>query len=166
MAISASIVVEFKGLDSESNAQLVAEVDSREESEGGLNTSTSFIGGDSVFILAYQEGLASIQSLVSAGTLVSTGSGTRTIEEFVDFVNIDEAALQFPPAGGLSIQWFGTDLGAVAYLGGGKVRAAISGTAVAKITYTTNYTIYKLTAPTTINGEADFRILVVLIGII
>jgi len=166
MAISASIVVQFQGLTSESNAQLIAEVDSRDVEDGGLNDSTTFIGGDTVSILAYEEGLTSIQSLVSAGGIVKTGSGSRVIEEFVEFSNESEGTLRFPPASGLVVEWFGNDLGSVAYIGGGKVRAANSGVAVARITYTANYSIYQLAAPTTINGESEFTIVVVFIGVI
>ena len=75
MGVTASLVVTF-GSDAEDDALLIAEVDNRDLSDGGLNNGrTQFLPGDTVAYLVYKHKLSTTEHKVSAGSVSAGGSG-------------------------------------------------------------------------------------------
>jgi len=153
------------GADAYSNAHLSAEIDSR---EGGLNAGkTSFAPGDDVYILVYKSSNVEISSVaVSAGSCSGQGSVNVSTTEDVIFADSVESSLGKPCAGGLTSQkWLGNNLGAIS-LGSDQTTLTIAakGVGVAKVGFDSTALVYKLTSPTTLDGETDFTILVMVVG--
>ena len=133
MAVSTTLVVNF-GAAAEDEA-LIAEVDSRSESDGGLNQSTDFIAGDTVFFLVYQtDGITELEFKPSAGNVLGAGSSQlREVTETISFADTADASLQYPPEAIQEVNWFGNDLGSIIKAGGQNIRASSSGVGVAQI---------------------------------
>lgn len=161
MAVTASIVVNF-GDSAAEDALLRAEIDSRET---GLNGGvTSFSPGESAYILTYKENISSILAQVSAGSISLHSTGSRQVTQELSFAGTNQASLQYPAASIDSVTWIGNDLGTLTYVGGASVRSQTTGVGIAKVTYTTNFTAYRLNAPATLNGLTSFNILVLFTG--
>lgn len=162
MGVTTTLVVSFGG--AAASALLQAEVDTRPTIEGGLNAVTTFAAGDPVHYLVYQYGLKSLSQIASAGSLVKVSNGTRQITETVTFANTAEATVQYPVKSLDSVEWVGRSLGAVSSTGGNALRSAQAGVAVARITYTTQFEVWRLNSPAQINGKDAFDILIYLEG--
>jgi hypothetical protein len=96
----------------------------------------------------------------SAGSLVKVGNGSRQVTEVVSFQNSAESALQYPAASLDNVVWLGTDLGALLTLGGNRIRAAGAGVAMAEVTYTTSFEVWRLNSPAQVAGRDTFDILI------
>ncbi len=164
MAVTASITVQF-GAEAADDATLIAELDDRTAAEGGRNGGrTQFMPGDTAYYLVYKHKLTSTTHTSSAGGTAYQGAGSRQITETVVFLNEQEAELRYPVSGEVSVEWLGRSLGALSPVGGRSVRASESGVAVALVTYTTQFEVWGLSSPATINGRTSFEIAVLIEG--
>lgn len=165
MSVTASIVVQF-GKDADAAAQgvLQAEVDSRAASEGGRNVTNQFIAGDDVYYLVYKTDNVLAEQFSSAGSVSLVAIEDVTIEEFITFANSNEANTSKPIKSLGSVQWYGNNLGSVVSLGGNTIRAGSVGVGVAKVTYTAEAQVWKLSSPAQLNGEDNFSIVIVIVG--
>lgn len=166
MGVTASLVVSF-GKDAESDAILIAEVDSRSLTEGGLNNGRSqFLPGDTVTYLVYKHKLSSTTHRPSAGS-ISQGpiNQGRQIEEVVTFFDTVEGSVRYPIYSLDSVEWLGNNLGAMTAPGGTQLRAAAPGVAVAIVKYTTRYDVWRINSPSQINGRDTFDIAILVTGV-
>jgi len=102
--------------------------------------------------------------IVSAGSITKTGTGVRTITEELTFANTNSATLSHPITGALSVTWLGASLGNLAISDEFNVKAANTGVAVAKVSYSSPYVEYTLQSPATLAGLSNFSIVVFLSG--
>lgn len=164
MAVTASLVVSF-GSDAADDALLLAEVDNRDITDGGLNGGRSqFLPGDTVAYLVYKYKLASTEHRSSAGTISAGGSGQRQIEEVVTFFDTQDASLRYPVYTIDSFEWLGNNLGAISASGGQSIRAATAGVGVAIVKYTAKFDVFRINAPNQINGRDSFDIAILVVG--
>ncbi len=162
---NATIVVQFGNPDgSGAEGHLSAEIDGRPT---GLNAGkTSFAPGDSVAILVFKTGNVRITATgCSAGSISARGTVTVTRTEDVTFADSKTGSLSVPSTGSLSVKWLGRSLGglfrgadAMSITAGGK------GIAVARITYQATAHVYTLYSPSSVAGETDYSIAVVIAG--
>lgn len=145
----------------------------RSEGQGYLTAerdpdqSEVILGGEAQRFLAFHSADVEIaQVLISEGTLIDLGEADIEIEdEEVTFSNTDEARASKPVRSGFSYTWYGTGLGAITVGADGMtLRAASSGVAIARVSYTTRARRYSLKAPTTSGGRSEFPIAVYVIG--
>lgn len=163
MAVTASIVVNFGGTTAGSS--LKAEVDNRDEVSGGLNAGkTSFLAGDRVGILVFKNRVTNVTATSSAGSISTGPTGLKVFTEDVEFVNSNEANLSYTATAISNVTWLGNSLGNVVNAGDGKVRSAQKGVAIARITYTAQYSSYYLQSPATLGGLTNFPIVVFITG--
>lgn len=158
--VTASLVVEFSGA---ADSFLTAEIDDRAE---GLNGGkTSFYPGDKAYFLVFKGQTVVIdQILASAGGVTPVAEGYyEEVDEWVTFENTDEASAKRFVDSDFTYQWFGNNLGPIT-IRAGKLVAASKGVAVAKISYKSKFMSYYLQAPSQINGQTRFNILVMVIG--
>lgn len=156
MAVSTSIVVNFStGAAAETNKILKAELDEIKNED-----KTSFIGGDAVFYGVYKENVLGFTQKNSAGQISFVSNVERTKVDTITFADTNTASLSFPVKSISSVEWLGTSLGSLTYIGNSQVKATNPGCAIAKVTYKSSATIYKLQAPGTINGNSDFSIII------
>ena len=164
MTVTASIVVTF-GQAAQDDAILMAEIDTRPASEGGLNKGRSqFAPGDSVNYLIYKHKITNTEHRCSAGSVSRVTSGQRQVEELVTFLDSADASVQYPIATLDSFEWLGNQLGPVSAAGGQALRAASSGLGVALVRYTTRFEVWRLNSPAQINGRDSFSIAVLVTG--
>lgn len=164
MGVTASLVVTF-GSDAEDDALLIAEVDNRDLSDGGLNNGrTQFLPGDTVAYLVYKHKLSTTEHKVSAGSVSAGGSGQRQIEEVVTFFDNQDASLRYPVYTLDSFEWLGNNLGAISAPGGQSIRAASAGVGVAIVKYTAKFDVFRLNSPSQINGRDSFDIAILVVG--
>lgn len=166
--VKTNIVVQFGEDVTDDGLLLRAEVDSRED---GLNAGrTSFLPGDSVGILLFQDDLiTTLDTDVTAGVLAPAGSGTFPIEKeqlvFSDNEDINqEVAFQYPVYSGFTSKWLGKDGGALQVINRQTARKPEAGIGIAMVSYTTFYTAYRLNSPVILNEETEFSILVLFTG--
>lgn len=168
MSDNATIVVHFgQAAGGGAAGHLSAEVDGR---EGGLNGGqTSFTPGQPVYILAYRTINVTITDVLSsAGTVAAQAPVSVSITEDLNFEDARTATLAKPVAGAAlsSVEWFGTNLGALTLQDDKMtVEAPASGVAIARVTYNVTADVYKLESPASINGQTDFPILVLIKGV-
>ena len=165
MAVTASLVVSFGKEDED--AILIAEVDSRPYTEGGLNNGrTQFLPGDTVNYLVYRHRLSSTTHKSSAGS-ISQGpvNRTRQVEEVITFFDTVEGSVRYPIYSLDSWEWLGNNLGAMSAPGGTSLRAANPGVGVAIVKYTTRFDVWRLNSPAQINGRDSFDIAVLVTGV-
>lgn len=164
MPVTASLVVSF-GQDATADALLIAEVDNRSFSEGGLNNGkTQFLPGDSVNYLLYQHRIASTTHRPSAGSVVKVGSGQRQVEEVVTFLDTVDGSVRYPIYTLDSVEWLGNNLGSMSAPGGQALRCSTPGVGVAIVKYTAKFEVYRLNSPSQINGRDSFDIAVLIVG--
>lgn len=164
-AVTTSIVVQINdpAASGSSSARAQAEVDSRED---GLNNGkTSFIAGDSVYILLFKDSNVSITSVTaSSGTCVKEGSGSMTIDEFVTLANSDSTSTEKP-----AVNLTATVVAGAATLvstENGNIVASEPSVAVISVSYTANFDIYKLSGfPAALDGKKDYPIVVFFSGV-
>lgn len=91
----------------ETDGMLKLEIDDRADGMNGGDT--SFAPGDSVYYFLYNDdNVTVLEHFVTAGGIGSQGSVTRAIEdEKITFSNSDSASLNYPPDGGVSMEWMG-----------------------------------------------------------
>ena len=160
--VTTNIVVEFG--EGVSDLFMMAEVDGR---DGGLNSGrTSFIPGDSVGILLFKDDrITKITTELTAGTLSKIGKGTFEVkDEIVVFTDDNEARMRYPIDANFVYKWIGVDRGNLAVTDGLTIRKSIDGIGVAKISYTAEYTAYRLHSPLKVSGEDQFTIVVLFVG--
>jgi hypothetical protein len=167
MTQSTSIIVQFgtdTSADAAANAHLSAEIDSRDDGRNGGET--RFRPGETAYFLVYKSDNVNIDDVIaSAGSIGSHGSENVEKSEDITFANTDEGRLRVPASGGITgTKWMGTSLGSLSMDGPTTVLASSEGVAVAKVTYRANALAYSITAPSEINGETDFSIVVVVVG--
>jgi hypothetical protein len=163
MAVTTSLVVQFSQSSADSSGQLSAELDGR---ENGLNSGkTSFLPGDPAFFLVFKSDDVVIDSVESsAGQVSLIGPGFFEVQdEWVQFADTNEASVGKPITDNLTYQWYGASLGTVE-VKGGKLVCQTKGVGMLKVSYRSAYIAYRLGSPATINGDADFQILVLVKG--
>lgn len=147
--VTTSIVVQFSTTEGE--GVLLVEVDDRETADGGLNGGkTSFLPGDTVFLLMYKTSNVVIDAAVTSLGSLSPGT-TITIAKTEDiiFANEQEASTRYPVVSGFTYEWIGADNGAVSLVGETSLRipAPATGTytaGVCRINYNTTAQVYTL----------------------
>lgn len=162
--ITTTLVVSFSS-GAGAAGVLRAEVDSREN--GYNNGRSSFTAGDAPAYLITKTDDVTISSQVpSTGTIQIIGTGTRVIEETLQFVNEREKTLQYPAqSGSLTFKWLGTNLGTLLLPDAVTVRAPNLGVAVAKVTYISKFTAYRINnVVVPLNGESTFPVVVLITG--
>lgn len=148
--VTTSIVVQFS--TGSEDGVLTVEVDDRDAAQGGLNGGkTSFVPGDTVFLLLYKSSNVTLQAaLASIGSLSAGQQVTISKTEDVTFAGETEASVRYPVLpGSLSYQWIGASLGAVSVISENKVRipappANSYPVGIARVTYDTRATAYRL----------------------
>lgn len=163
MTVTASLVVQFGGDDADEGL-LKAEIDSREH--GFNNGDTSFVPGQPVYYLVYTgAGVALTRHLSTLGAISSLGRRSREVEEVVTFADEREARLSYPVAGSLNIDWMGGAPGTAQLRGEDRLVLPDPGLGIATVTYQSEFTVYRLgNLPSTVNGKADYSVLIVLVG--
>lgn len=166
MTTTATITVSFTNPELSANAHLSAEVDSR---PSGLNLGkNTFIPGTTAYLLVYKSANVTLVSAASsAGTLSFDGSVTTVLyTDELQFADVSAASLSVPIQGDIvSYKWIGRDLGTPVVSGDGKlVTVPMAGVGILSITYNAVAMIGALVAPSTVNGEVDFNILVLIKG--
>jgi hypothetical protein len=167
MTINTTFVIKFQSdSGSEKDSHLSAEVDARDD---GLNGGkTNFAPGDNVYFLLYKSSNVKINSVVTtAGTVLPLDAITVVKTEDVSFVESNTTQTEVPVKGTeiVSTEWMGSSLGAITLQADKTtLKTAVSGIGIATIGYNAEALPYRLTAPNTINGKADFSILVVITG--
>lgn len=164
--IRTTIQVSF-GTGATGNEHISAEVDGRTD---GLNAGkTSFLPGDTAFILIYKSGNVTIdQILISAGSMINATSGTVQKEEDIFFDDASTATLSFPTTGPVAVTWLGAQLGDLVLQSDGMtVRSSAKGVAVARVQYQTTPEAKGIVAPAYLaGGIIDFSINVVIKAIV
>ena len=160
--ITTTITVQFG--EAAASPGISAEIDGRPD---GLNGGRSrFYPGDVVYFLVYRpDGVKLDQPTASAGSVYPAPAQNVKVEETVRFTNGRTARLSKPASGSVSVKWMGMSLGSAA-LGADQMTltASQSGVAVAKVSYTSKASAYRLAAPSSVGGETSFEILVVITG--
>lgn len=156
----------FRIMDSadEDRGILLLEIDAREE---GFNSGrTSFTPGDQPVVLVYKSIDVELNDVdSSAGDIAAEGTGTAEIDEYVDFVNTNEAEVRYPIVSILEYKWLGNDLGAPTFSEETKLTVPTSGIGRLKIKYTSNFIAKRLVnVPIVLNGETEYGVLVVAEG--
>ncbi len=120
-----------------------AEIDTRPL---GLNKGrSSFIPGDSVYILLYAGSLVSnIQATKSAGAMVQASSIVVDQEEQISLANGREFTTRYPVTGSYSITWYGTNPGTVTKNGDQKFNVPNEAVAVGVIKYQSTARVFIL----------------------
>lgn len=147
--VTTSIVVQFtKG---EADGVMIAEVDDREVSAGGLNGGrTSFLPGDTVRLLLYKGALVIIDHVeASLGALTVGSLVTIQKTEDISFAGETEASLRYPVTGSFAYQWLGKNNGVVSVVGetGLRIPEPAAGqhvVGIARVTYNTQARVYTL----------------------
>lgn len=159
--VTTSIVVEFDS--GGADGILSAEIDSRED---GYNSGdTSFSPGDQPVILVFKSDNVAIDAMdVSAGELVSLGSGTLETTEILTFANVREAGFAKPVASGFTSKWLGRNGGAITRTQT-KVKVPADTVAALKATYTSDFTAYRLiNVPVVLDGETSYSVVIYISG--
>lgn len=146
-----------------SNDYLSAEMDDRAD---GPNTGkSSFLPGDTAWFLVYRTPGIELSLDASAGSVTGGDEVTVTKTEDVSFEAASIATLPMPAQAVTSFIWLGRDLGALTLGGDGvTLTAAAAGVAVARVTYTAKALSYGLQSPSSVAGEVDFDVLVMITG--
>lgn len=163
MTVTASLVVQLG--DPAATDLLKAEIDGRED---GFNEgNTSFIPGDDVHYLVYKGAAVSLtKHEATLGVISSQGFRTRQVtRERVQFAGKRTATLAYPVSSGLSVQWMGANPGAAQLQGDNTLVLPAAGLGYAEVTYTTRFEVFRLAnLPGTVNGRADYAVLIRLVG--
>lgn len=160
--VTTTLLVQFTPA-SGSGGSLSAQLDDR---ANGLNAGkSSFQPGDPAAFLIFMTDDVTLDSVVTSlpGGLTQLGSGVYSVTETLQFANTDTASLSKPYHGGLTINWFGNDLGSLTP-SGTSVKAATSGIGVCEVTYNSQYVAYQLSSPATLGGATTYSILIVVTG--
>ena len=168
-ANTTSIVVSFgnqSAAATAANAHLSAQIDSRPT---GLNGGvTSFNPGDTAWFLIFMSDNVALDGapVASAGTI---GGGQLvsgiTISEQLTFANVNTASLSVPATSISATKWLGTSLGSLTLTGNNStVQSDQTGVAVAKVDFLADALAYSITAPTVLDGETAFGIVLVING--
>jgi len=86
---------------------LKLEIDDRED---GLNAGdTSFQPGDTVGFFLFKDSNVTVEygPAATSGGITTSGSASKTIDEYITFSNSDSGSLGYPPAGAVSLEWQG-----------------------------------------------------------
>lgn len=146
-----------------SNDHLSAEVDDR---PAGPNAGkTSFLPGDTAWFLVYRSAGIELSMESSAGSVTGGAEVTVTKTEDVSFEATSTATLPMPAQAVTGTIWLGRDLGALTLGADGMtLTATSSGVAVARVSYTAKALSYGLQSPSSVAGENDFDVLVLITG--
>lgn len=106
--VVATLNISFDSTETTATGNLKLEIDDRAD---GLNSgNTSFKPGDDAFYFLFKDdNVDVVQHMVTAGgtTPASPSSGTKAIDENVQFSNSDTGSLGYPPDGGVTLKWLG-----------------------------------------------------------
>lgn len=153
--ISKSITITFVSTPDE--PALVLELDSDMNEEA-----TEFDYNTTAYFLAYSDPSDMTLTMTpSDGSISSQGNGESEEEEFLSFVNTNEATLSKPCLSVTSTEWLGTSLGAVS-VDGTKVTVSQEGVGVLKINYTSAFRRYGLYLST--KDEENYPVVVYVVG--
>jgi len=169
--MSGTIVVQF-GTAPTTQAgavgHLSAEIDSRPTVAGGLNNGqTGFAPGSVIYLLVYRSTHVRVASAsTSAGSISTTGSvATVMLTEDVSFTNSRDASLSRPVVSVNSVTWMGSSLGVLTVQPDRMtVRATSSGVAVARVTYTAQAEVWRLTTLSSVGGQTSYPVQVAFQG--
>ena len=163
--VTTTVVANFDG-GAAGASQFDAEIDTRENGFNGGKS--SFVAGDQPAYLVRRSPNVVIDSQVASVGVI----GIHVIqeeEEVTEFLLFDETNVatlsQHALPGTLTFKWLGTNLGNLTLSGIKDIEAAVSGVAVAQVTYTTSFDAFFINnIPVPLNGESTFPVLVVING--
>jgi len=165
-ALTTSLVVNFGG---NTSGILSAEIDSRPTGRNKGNT--SFVPSDTVYFLVYTTANVAKNPITldaSYGAPLKVGTGTEVITETLTYTGSNVATTSKPIKSGFSSLWLGNNVGAVTTSNENEVRVAVldplKKAGVLQVTYTTSFDIYSIASPLTMNGLANFSIVVIING--
>jgi hypothetical protein len=160
------------GFNVDSGAEsLIAEVDGR---SAGFNSGrTSFRPGDDVYLLLYKSDNITIDSVIASKGTITRQAGdspqTISVEETLIFPNEREASVSKPVKSSYQVTWLGNNAGNLT-LDSDELTFRLSSeplkpyAAVAKVSYSTEADVYKLTN-TLIANTSAYEIVVVFTGV-
>lgn len=141
----------------EANASIQVALDSA-RNEG----KTRFLFGSKAYYQVYfSPSTMTISQIASDGAVTEEGSGTEQQTEYVNFSNSNEGTVTYPISSIVSSEWFGTNLGALSYIGK-TVQASQSGVGVLKLVYNTAFNRYAISVSDT--GDDTYYIIVYIAG--
>lgn len=144
--VTTSLSINFQSPEAGSDGgAFSAEIDSRPAPVGLNKGRTSFIPGDTVYILLYPGSqVSNIQALRSAGSLVRGATIVVDVEEQVTLANAREFSLRYPVANTPVFTWYGATPGALTKVGDQKFSAANEVVVVGKVNYQAIAVVYIL----------------------
>lgn len=159
--ITTSLVVEFSS--GGSNRMLKAEIDDRETGYNAGNT--SFVPGDApAFLLFKSRDVTVDRMLVTSGSLVALAPGVKEVTEVLTFTDSKEVSPSYPIQGAFTSKWLGLSGGQVSYTENNITIPSLA-VALLKVTYTTNFTAYRMAnIPTVLDGETTFSVMAFIHG--
>ena len=158
MAVTSSVTVEFKIQCDTAGELLSVELDA----ELNMNRSC-FLYGEKVYFRVYHSPALTITVISSNGSVFLESLGVSSDEEEnVSFADTNEGSVSKAIAVLYSYSWFGRSLGAIVKTGWTSIRAALSGVAIAKVAYTTQYDVYSLILSD--KGIESYPVLVLVTG--
>ena len=159
--VTTNIVVQFGSEDDADKYHLSAEIDSRED--GYNKGKTSFIPGDSPYLLIYKSDELSLSFDVSTGGLSSRSSELIAVDDFVTFANSDQEDVSKPPSGGVTLKRIAGSPGAT--ISNMTISLPEPDVAVWKASYATRAYVYQLVGiPTELEDETSFPVVVFITG--
>jgi hypothetical protein len=105
--VVATLNVNFSADTAATEGVLKLEIDDRED---GLNAGdTSFAPGDTVGFWMFKDSNVTVEygPASTSGGVTSSGSASKTIDEYITFSNSDSGSLGYPPSGSVSLEWQG-----------------------------------------------------------
>jgi hypothetical protein len=163
---TASLVIKFTNPEAAaaSNAHLSAEVDARPT---GLNAGkNTFIPGSTAHVLIYKTAnVTLLPAESSAGSFNYGGTASVQLTDELQFSGTDTATLRAPLASLVSYKWIGRDLGTPTLAADGMtVTVPSAGVGILSVTYHATAIIGSLVSPTSVSGEIDFSVIVLIKG--
>ncbi len=141
--VTATLTVNFGSDSAADSGGLLLEVDDRETGLNGGNT--SFRPGDNVAYLLYKsDGVSVTEHVVTAGGRAAAGSGSRAVDEVLQFADSKEASLRYPAAGAVSFSWLGRSGGDPRLVGQQTVALGAPGIGLLRAQYHANFDAYRL----------------------
>ena len=155
---TASFVIDFGAAGAD--VLLAAELD-----EVRNSGKTSFQAGDTVYFRVYHNTPYSVLSTDGTTSKVISNERGEIPAEIVQFVHSKQADVSKKVYILGAYTWFGFNLGALSAVGGTKISASLAtelNFGVCKVSYTTEYDVWRLQAP--VNMPTEYAILVLVIA--
>lgn len=154
-SITVTFVTEAENLDV--NAVLQVQLDSTLN----LGETRFLFGSKAYYQVFFSPSTMTITQTASDGNITEEGSGTEEVTEYITFANSNEGSTGYPIGSVVSAEWFGTNLGALSYIGN-TVQASKSGVGILKLIYNSAFNRYAISVQST--GDSEYYVLVYIAG--